>query len=363
MSSAIDKLSQKHEEIAFLFGTFKAKKFDKKKDSRRMIAGMANTRLVDRTNDEVSPKSFEKSIPIFKTNPMLRFNHDEGSQVGSVTELQIRSDGLYIEAEIGKGWALADEVWTKIQGGFLKALSIMGRPVDVEEFQKDGETIWRIKEFELVEISIVEIPMNPTSLFELKSLKRRMNSGEIKRMSVKEPIEGEPSTEDVLDVDVTEEVKEKGLEEEKPEDQNDTGNDIMKALNELLGIAKGTEVRMDGIEERVKKLEEKPSEDKEENEKSFKKTTTLSLSKSALGALIDETVAKSLEVEMPKVLDKYYEKASKEVKTSNEKKEVKEEPKALKKKIETEETNIEKTFERLGLAEKIIQLSEKGDEK
>ena len=137
----------------------------------------------------------------------------------------------------------------------------------------------------------------------------------------------------------------------------------MKALNELLEIAKGTEVRMGTLEERVKKLEDKPSEDKEENEKSFKKTTTLSLSKSALGALIDETVAKSLEVEMPKVLDKYYEKASKEVKTSNEKKEVKEEPRALKKKIGAEEMNIEKTIERLGLKEKLIQLHEKGEEK
>ena len=64
---------------------------------------------------------------------------------------------------------------------------------------------------------------------------------------------------------------------------------------------------------------------------------------------------------MPKALDKYYEKADKEVKTSNEKVENKEEPKALKKGLPPEEEVIAKEFKRKGLSEALVDLYNKVD--
>lgn len=81
--------------------------------------------------------------------------------------------GLWIKAEIGKTWDLANEKWEQIKFGSLKALSVMGRIMDWEQKKdKDGYMYNYITEFDLVEIAVVEIPMNQLSLFEVKSAKR-----------------------------------------------------------------------------------------------------------------------------------------------------------------------------------------------
>ena len=44
----------------------------------RIIEGYANTNAIDRVNDRVAPRAFEKSLKTYMENPILRYNHEKG---------------------------------------------------------------------------------------------------------------------------------------------------------------------------------------------------------------------------------------------------------------------------------------------
>jgi len=163
--------------------TYKAAEDDEVQEYDFIIKGMANVKVVDRIGDFIRPSAYEKSMSIWKLNPVLRFNHADGSLIGHCLETEIQDDGLYIEAAIGD-WTTPNgtdckQIRKMIEHGSLKALSIMGRTMDFDEIEKedpDGnlQYIWDIKEFDLIEISVVEIPMNQLSLFEKKGMTKEM---------------------------------------------------------------------------------------------------------------------------------------------------------------------------------------------
>lgn len=197
VSTKQESLAKPEDDIIFLFDTnfFNMKNFQKgktvthKADSGEetkydfVIEGMANVKIVDRIGDRIRPEAFEEDMHSWNLNPVLRFNHDEGSLIGHCTDTEIRENGLWIRAAIGD-WKTPNgvdckEIKKMIEFGSLKTLSVMGRIKEFEEIEKedpDGnlEYIWDVKRFDLVEISIVEIPMNYLSIFEKKGLSREM---------------------------------------------------------------------------------------------------------------------------------------------------------------------------------------------
>lgn len=177
----LDEPIHENKDITFLFDPgFISKSLIRKAEDvtedesvdSRSFEGMANVRVIDRIGDLIDPQAFSESIDEYMLNPVLRFNHEEGSLIGSITEIRIQDDGLWVKGEIGE-WALAEDKWKQMQSGHLKALSIMGRVDEWEEKQTpDGQWFWYITKFYLIEISVVEIPMNQLSLFEVKSAHR-----------------------------------------------------------------------------------------------------------------------------------------------------------------------------------------------
>jgi HK97 family phage prohead protease len=133
-------------------------------DSRR-IKGYANASTIDRGNEIVEPKAFKSSIDKYMENPIVFYNHDWDSAIGRVVDAKITSKGLLVDIEIGKGFEPADKVWAQIEQGILKAFSIGFRPT-LMEFDPDEELLV-IKDMELYEVSVVTIPMNRESLFEI----------------------------------------------------------------------------------------------------------------------------------------------------------------------------------------------------
>jgi Zn finger protein HypA/HybF involved in hydrogenase expression len=135
---------------------------------KRMVHGFATLDNVDRQQDvvplEASIKAFEK----FRGN--LREQHDSKKAVGKVlsftgkeyfdSETNNTYKGVFVSAYVSKG---AQDTWEKVLDGTLTGFSIGGRILDFEnkvDKETDGESVRIIKDFELMELSLVDSPAN-----------------------------------------------------------------------------------------------------------------------------------------------------------------------------------------------------------
>ena len=155
-----------------------------KTEKGTLIKGYASTPTVDRGSDVVEPEAFRHSIAKeYRDNPIILFQHKNDRPIGRVEDMRIDSNGLYVEGVI-----VDNDIEPKIQAGILGTFSIGYIPKHAEYRDKDGilldpekdyMRIWDeegvtrvIKELDLVEISVVTVPMNPDARFTLsKSVK------------------------------------------------------------------------------------------------------------------------------------------------------------------------------------------------
>lgn len=130
----------------------------------RRIEGYASTPTVDRSQDVVDPTAFAESMPSFMTNPVMLFNHDMSRPVGKVVDFEVRSQGLWIVGEITD-----NQVWDWIDTDTVRALSasfiIQDRKIEMVGEGPDAQMFRRITKAELLEVSVVTIPDNRTTLF------------------------------------------------------------------------------------------------------------------------------------------------------------------------------------------------------
>ena len=185
------------------------------KSGKRLIKGLANANTVDRGNQRIEPTAFAASMPRFMSNPTLFLNHNWDIPVGKIVDFKLTSSGLEVTAEVGEGWAEADKTWAMIKGGAIRAFSVGLRPEEIEE---DDEGVEVITLAELLEVSVVGIPMNAESLFDIAgdgSMKGIRVVVDETEMTYEELCKSdEPSK---IDMVVTEEAAEKAVQEESVE--------------------------------------------------------------------------------------------------------------------------------------------------
>jgi HK97 family phage prohead protease/HK97 family phage major capsid protein len=136
-------------------------KSDASGDTSVYIEGYASTTDVDRHGDVVPSSVWEKGIQNYLKNPVVLAFHDHGQPIGRVTQYKADSKGLWIKAKISS----AAKQYQLIKDGVLSAFSIGFRVMDAE--YNSAAEVFLIKELELVEISVVSVPANQNSLFEL----------------------------------------------------------------------------------------------------------------------------------------------------------------------------------------------------
>ena len=144
------------------------------------IEGLASATTVDREFDRVESDAFAKSLPEFMKNPVVLFNHDFFRPIGSVLALEMRPEGLWVKCRIDD-----DEVRRWVSEGRVRAFSVSfiptARRFDPNPRAKDTDPsgqkrpepseIRVITEAELLEVSVVSVPMNRDALFSIaKSL-------------------------------------------------------------------------------------------------------------------------------------------------------------------------------------------------
>ena len=129
-----------------------------------VISGYANRYLddngklvVDRSEESVLPQGYDLSD--YMKNPILLYSHNKQAPIGKVINIDVRVDGLYIEAEVHK--FMDEKTFYGVLNGILKTFSIGFQILDYAEV--DGVYLWTSTK--LLEISIVSVPDNQDSIF------------------------------------------------------------------------------------------------------------------------------------------------------------------------------------------------------
>ena len=127
-----------------------------------MIEGYASTVDTDRQGDIVPTTVWKRGIENYLKNPVILAYHDHSEPIGRMVDHRIDNKGLWIKARIS---AAAGEVFNLIKDGVLTAFSIGFRIADAE--YNAATELFVVKDLELHEISVVSVPANQNTLFNL----------------------------------------------------------------------------------------------------------------------------------------------------------------------------------------------------
>lgn len=113
----------------------------------------------DRIGDYLRKGAFRETIKEFKKNPVMLIDHENSVHniAGSYTRVEEDKNGLYLEGKISDAPQLAT-VRMLVAEGHLQTLSIGG----MFYYEDDGKGISKV---DLMEVSLVAIPMNPDARF------------------------------------------------------------------------------------------------------------------------------------------------------------------------------------------------------
>jgi HK97 family phage prohead protease/HK97 family phage major capsid protein len=94
-------------------------------------------------------------------NPIILANHDYDDPIGRMVDYKIDSKGLWVKARI----SAAAEIFNLVKDKVVTAFSIGFKIVDAE--YNSAAEVFLIKDIELIEISVVSVPCNQNTLFDL----------------------------------------------------------------------------------------------------------------------------------------------------------------------------------------------------
>ena len=127
-----------------------------------VISGYASTNDKDRDGDVIEAGAWNKpsALKSYLNNPIILAYHDHKQPIGKMVEHSIDERGLHIVAEISKA---AGNVYELIKDGILGTFSV-GFMIKDADWDSKAD-IFRIKEVELFETSVVTIPANASATF------------------------------------------------------------------------------------------------------------------------------------------------------------------------------------------------------
>lgn len=129
------------------------------------VQGWANKAVVDRGKDLIRTDAW--NLENYKKVPTILFNHDKDKPIGKAVDVRPTDQGLWIKAKISNS---SDPEISKIRDlvneGMLNAFSV---GFDSQNEEKDAEGVNNISQAELYEVSIVTLPMNQDSTFDVTS--------------------------------------------------------------------------------------------------------------------------------------------------------------------------------------------------
>jgi HK97 family phage prohead protease len=122
------------------------------------IRFVASTPTADRIGDRVFPSGID--LTNYTKNPIVLFDHDHKSPIGTA-KVWVENDKLLMEPTFSDASGTARETAALVRQGVLKAVSIGFLPLETKPNQNGG---FDIIKSELLEVSIVSVPMNQEAL-------------------------------------------------------------------------------------------------------------------------------------------------------------------------------------------------------
>lgn len=145
------------------YSQFEVKQLGESMEEPVIITGYANTVAKDRYGDVIPSYAWnESALENYKKNPIILAFHEHSKPIGVATELLVDDRGLKITAKISKA---ADKVYQLIKDGVLRSFSV-GFLVKDADYDQVSD-IFVIKALELLEVSVVSVPANQDSIFDL----------------------------------------------------------------------------------------------------------------------------------------------------------------------------------------------------
>jgi HK97 family phage prohead protease len=128
------------------------------------IEGFANKAVKDRVGDLIPGSAWE--LDNFKKNPIIFFNHDRNIPIGKAIKTEAGEEGLKIKVKLSKSnEAPVPFIRDMIKEGIVKTFSVGFD--DHGTFQKDEDGVNVPERAELLETSVVTLPMNQASDFDI----------------------------------------------------------------------------------------------------------------------------------------------------------------------------------------------------
>lgn len=238
------------------YSQFEVKQLTDSMDEPVIITGYANTVSKDRYGDVIPSYAWDEAALLnYKKNPIILAYHNHSNPIGVATDLVVDEKGLKITAKISKA---AKEVYQLIKDGVLRSFSIGFLVKDANYDQVTD--IFVIKALELLEISVVSVPANQDSIFDLaKSFSNEEEYLNFKKSFITASNEGSESQPETAGTQDTSEKEEKEFNMDKTEFEQ-----MIKSAVES-AAAKGIEMGQSGAERLLADIQKRV----EDGEKTF----------------------------------------------------------------------------------------------
>ena len=135
-------------------------------EEKRIVSGFATLDNIDKQGDRVLPEASEKAFANFRGNVRLMHQPIPAGKVVSFRsdtffdpETKKQYTGVFVDTYVSKG---AQDIWEMVLDGTLTGFSIGGaiKDTDTELDEETNKTVRVIKEYDLVELSLVDSPAN-----------------------------------------------------------------------------------------------------------------------------------------------------------------------------------------------------------
>jgi HK97 family phage prohead protease len=149
-----------------------------KPNEKLWIYGIANANIVDRMQERLDPQGLD--ILDYMKNRQLLAHHSYYHPIGQVEELEINEGGVHFSAWIGDPARaeltdMQKEIRSLVSQGILRTVSVGFIPKKVRAPLFDDNGAMKepavIESWELLELSVVAVPCNQDSVFEMRSSK------------------------------------------------------------------------------------------------------------------------------------------------------------------------------------------------
>lgn len=231
--------------------------------------------IVDRDSERVLPSG--ANLDSFKKNPIMFYNHmrwDGG--IGTWDNIEVTDSEISMDGYISDSTEYAKEKLGLVQDKVIRTASMGFRPKKWSDDSKDkleGQLGVTILEYEVIEVSITDVPANPEAVMKSMDKKDYKVYGDFK--SWQEDKEG---------------VIVKSFQIENFKSMN-----ILSLVNKFLGTSFGEDAKQEEVEAAFKKFTETKGMSQEAVEKSMKEFADVS--KSFVKSEI-ETATKALKEEI-----------------------------------------------------------------